>query len=83
MARVGEPQADLPSDLLGRRITGGQDLGTAEWLVSDDFFESPSISGVQLNYWNGSIWATSALKRWDGSGWVTATLKRYSGTAWE
>ena len=83
MAHVGEPQADLPSDLLGRRITGGQDLGTAEWLVSDDFFESPSISGVQLNYWNGSTYVAVTLKRYNGTIWQDCSIKVFKGSMWE
>lgn len=83
MAALEQAQADLPlrSEFLPGR--GGAELFDAESIADADLFETAAApTGTQVRYWNGSAWATGALKRWNGVAWVDATLQRYNGASW-
>jgi hypothetical protein len=85
MAKVKDPQRDLP-----RGIRGGSDTWDQLYagpLITDDYFDDPPAppggNDGKIKYWTGSAWAYAALKRWDGSAWQTTALKFWNGSSWQ
>lgn len=73
---VKEPQRD-------NTIRGGSDLWDtiqAGVLLTDDYFESPSVTG-RIKVWLGS-WLAKPVKWWNGASWVTKPVKRWNGSSW-
>ncbi len=82
---IPEPQSELPRNGLGYLLSGGSDLwdeGLAGAIITDEFFEEPSL-GAQLWVRVAGVWKTAVLWVKAGGTWKVATLNVKDSGVWK